>query len=80
MTVYLGKGDRRDWDNCPKVPCDSLVSLRVIDTDSKICTGKVDMHRDWDSPRTEIRVWTIDKWETEDNPVPMKYEDITAEF
>ena len=56
IAVYLGKGDRRDWDNCPKVVCDSLVRLGVIDSDAKIKRGSVEVLRDRKNPRTEIRI------------------------
>ena len=56
IIVYLGKNQRRDWDNVPKCVCDGLVELGVIDTDAKIKHGSVEILRDRKNPRTEIRL------------------------
>jgi len=54
--VYMGKGDRGDVDNFPKVCLDALVKARVIDSDAKIITLHVYKVRDWKNPRTAIVV------------------------
>ena len=54
ISVYLGKGQRRDWDNCPKLIGDALQNACVIRNDAVIAEGEVKKFRDWANPRTEI--------------------------
>lgn len=62
--VYLGKGDRGDADNFWKVILDALVAAGTIDTDAKASDITLRKRRDWESPRTEIRVRAIAKEKT----------------
>ena len=56
IIIWLGKGDRGDIDNFPKLVLDGLVLAGVIDTDSKVVVLLIRKHRDADNPRTEIIV------------------------
>lgn len=59
VTIYFGKDQRGDADNCLKVPLDALVDARIITTDSRVKPHAIP-ERDWDNPRTEIK---IRRWE-----------------
>lgn len=54
--IFLGKGERLDWDNGNKVLGDALQECGVIRSDAAITAGSVWMGRDIDNPRTEIEV------------------------
>jgi crossover junction endodeoxyribonuclease RusA len=56
IVIYLGKGMRGDLDNFFKVTLDSLVSARIIRSDSDIEALSGVRRRDWKNPRTEITV------------------------
>lgn len=56
ITVYLGKGQKGDWDNFPKLVCDGLKDAGVIATDAAFKDGAVHLRRDAKAPRTELRL------------------------
>jgi Holliday junction resolvase RusA-like endonuclease len=55
ITVYLGKADKGDIDNFPKLVLDGL-KRSVVTSDAKFKRMVVDLDRDWLNPRTEIEV------------------------
>lgn len=56
ITVYLGKGQKLDWDNIPKCVGDGLTKAGVIHSDAAIMQGLVRKRRDRKNPRTEVIV------------------------
>ena len=55
-TVYQGKGSRGDVDNYAKCILDGMVHAGVIHSDAAITELSMAKQRDWENPRTEIRV------------------------
>lgn len=59
VVIYLGKKQKLDHDNGWKVIGDGLKEAGVIQSDAWIKASSTRMERDWDNPRTEIRIRTL---------------------
>ncbi len=59
IQVFYGKGERGDLDNRGKIVQDALQKAGVIRNDSQIRALSMGKHRDWERPRTEIKVSTL---------------------
>jgi Holliday junction resolvase RusA-like endonuclease len=59
VTVYFGKGQKGDGDNLWKVIADGLKKAGVIRSDAAVKDWFLRVRRDWDNPRTEIKVESL---------------------
>jgi crossover junction endodeoxyribonuclease RusA len=55
LGIFLGKGDKGDIDNFPKLVLDGLKG-HVFRSDAQVRRLVVNLDRDWENPRTEIEV------------------------
>lgn len=56
VTVYFGKGQKGDGDNLWKCIGDGLKEAGVIRSDAAVKRWVMNVDRDWELPRTEIKV------------------------
>jgi Holliday junction resolvase RusA-like endonuclease len=56
VRVYFGKKGRGDGDNLFKCVGDGLKEAGVIHSDAAIKRWVMELDRDWENPRTDIRV------------------------
>ena len=61
LAIFVGKGERLDADNSPKVVLDALQEAGVFGgrSDSNVRVLKITMQRDPVNPRTEIKVQAL---------------------
>lgn len=56
INIWLGKKQRGDIDNFPKLCLDGIRDAGVIHSDAAIKQLYVNLFRDWENPRTQIIV------------------------
>lgn len=59
VRVYFGKGGRGDGDNLWKCIADGLKDAGVIHSDAAVKRWVMEVDRDWDYPRTDIKVTAL---------------------
>lgn len=63
LDVYLGRGQRGDFDNFWKTGLDALVKTGIIHSDAAVdgMESRCAVHKDQrDNPRTEYQIWRLE--------------------